>query len=89
MKIERFIWTDHAEHRLGDRGFQRLEVEQVIREGHRHRQPNRGDADWRIEGTRSDGRRFAVIYDHPALDDPGLVRVVSVWALRDASSPRF
>ena len=82
MEIERFIWTEHAELRLSDRGFSRLEVEQVVRDGHQARAVNRGDADWRIEGTRSDGRRFAVIYDHPAHGDPVVARIVSVWALR-------
>lgn len=85
MEIERFIWTDHAELRLSDRGLSRLEVEEVVRDGHQFREVNRGDADWRVYGTRSDGRRFAVIYDHPALDDLGLARIVSIWPLRDSA----
>ena len=87
MEIERFIWTDHAELRLGDRGLSSLEVEEVVREGQQIREVNRGDADWRVHGTRSDGRRFAVIYDHPALGDPGLARIVSTWPLRNLPNP--
>ena len=87
VEIEHLIWTDHAELRLSDRGLGRLEVEDVVRDGHQHREVNRGDADWRVHGTRSDGRRFAVIYDHPALDDPNLARIVSIWPLRDLSQP--
>lgn len=86
MKIERFIWTDHAELRLSDRGLSRLEVEEVVRDGHQFREVNCGDADWRVYGTRSDGRRFAVIYDHPALDDLGQARIVSIWPLRNLPS---
>jgi hypothetical protein len=83
--IQRITWTDHALLRLKDRGLSRMEVEELVRQGHRFRQVNRGDADWRLHGTRPDGRQFAVIYDHPALQDPGLARIVSVWPLRDSS----
>jgi hypothetical protein len=85
VEIERFIWTEHAERRLGQRGLTRLDVEAVVRDGHDSREINRGDADWRVYGARSDGRRFAVIYDHPAQADAGLARIVSVWPLREPS----
>jgi hypothetical protein len=62
-----------------------VEVEQAVRDGHFARAVNQGNADWRIEGARSDGRHFAVIYDHPALGDPTQARIVSVWALRNPS----
>jgi Domain of unknown function (DUF4258) len=83
MAVERFIWTEHAELRLGQRGLTRFEVEAVVREGHRSREVNRGDADWRVHGVRSDGRRFAVLYDHPATGDSQVARIVSIWPLRD------
>ncbi|HSS32091.1 MAG TPA: DUF4258 domain-containing protein [Solirubrobacterales bacterium] len=83
MAIERFLWTEHAERRLSQRAFSKAQVDEAIRDGHASRQINRGDADWRVYGTRSDGRRFAVIYDHPSLGDPTVARIVSVWALRD------
>jgi hypothetical protein len=34
VAIKRFVWTDHAELRLGERGLTRSEVEDAIREGH-------------------------------------------------------
>lgn len=80
--IERFIWTEHAERRMGQRGLSKAQVEEAIRSGHESRQINRGDADWRVYGTRSDGGRFAVIYDHPSLGDATVARVVSAWPLR-------
>jgi hypothetical protein len=83
VEIERFIWTDHAELRLGQRGLTRFEVEEAVREGHEIREANRGDADWRVYGTRSDGRRFAVVYDNPARSDAGAACVVSAWPLRE------
>ena len=83
MGIERFTWTEHAESRLSKRRLTRFEVESVVREGHRSREVNKGDASWRVHGERSDGRRFAVIYDHPAMGDSALARIVSVWPLRD------
>lgn len=82
MTIERFVWTDHAELRLGERGLTRHEVEEAIREGHSIREVNRGDADWRVYGARSDGRKFAVVYDNPVRGDASAVRVVSAWPLR-------
>lgn len=85
MEIERFIWTDHAELRLGQRGLTRFEVEEAVREGHEIRETNRGDADWRVYGTRSDGRRFAVVYDSPVRGDASAACVVSAWPLRGGS----
>lgn len=85
--IERFIWTEHAERRLGQRGLTRHDVEAVIRDDHESREINRGDADWRVYGARLDGRRFAVVYDHPAQGDATLARIVSVWPLRDSVQP--
>jgi len=82
MPIGRFIWTDHAELRLGQRGLTRFEVEEAVRDGHEIRERNRGDADWRIEGVRADGRRFVAIYDSPVRGDADTARVVSAWPLR-------
>jgi len=55
----------------------------VIRQEHAVRALNRGEADWRVYGVRLDGRKFAVVYDHPVLGDPTAARVVSAWVLRD------
>lgn len=85
MAIKRFAWTDHAELRLDERSLTRSEVEETIREGHPIREVNRGDADWRVYGTRSDGRKFAVVYDNPVGRDTGTARVVSAWPLRGNS----
>ena len=85
MAIERFVWTDHAELRLGERGLTRPEVEDAIREGHPIREPNRGDADWRVYGVRSDDRKFAAVYDSPIRGDVRTARVVSAWPLRGGS----
>lgn len=82
MAIERFVWTDHAELRLGERGLTRFEVEEAVREGHPVREVNQGDSDWRVYGVRSDGRRFAVVYDNPVRADTDAARVVSAWPLR-------
>ena len=82
MGINRFVWTDHAELRLGQRGLTRFEVEEAVREGHEIREPNRGDADWRVEGVRADGVKFAVVYDNPVQGDGGAACVVSAWPLR-------
>jgi hypothetical protein len=79
MAIERFIWTFHAEDKRARRLLDRSELERVIRDGHTDRQINRGRADWRIYGLLVDGRRFAVVYDHPHGDDQVAVRIVSVW----------
>jgi Domain of unknown function (DUF4258) len=80
--MERFIWTDHAAKRLSQRGLARAEVERAIRDGHEAREANRGEADWRIHGTRADGRDFAVIYDCPMGSDENAARIVSVWTVR-------
>jgi len=85
MAIKRFVWTGHAELRLGERGLTRSEVEDTVREGHPIREVNRGDANWRVYGMRSDGRRFTVVYDNPVGGDPGAARVVSAWPLRGDS----
>lgn len=81
--VKRIHWTSHALRRMAQRGLMREEVEGVIRQGHAARALNRGEADWRLYGVRSDGRRFAVVYDHPVLGDPTAARIVSVWVLRD------
>lgn len=49
MAIKRFVWTDHGELRLGERGLTRSEVEDAIREGHPMREVNQGDVDCRTE----------------------------------------
>ncbi len=79
MPIERFIWTTHAEDKRAKRLLDRSAVEQVIREGHAERRINRGEAEWRVDGLLTDGRRFAVVYDHPHRADHKAARIVSVW----------
>jgi hypothetical protein len=37
VEIERFVWTEHAEMRLGDRRLEASEIEQAIRDGHADR----------------------------------------------------
>ncbi|MEX0971845.1 MAG: hypothetical protein WDZ46_01130 [Solirubrobacterales bacterium] len=64
----------------------RFEVEGVVGDAHRSREVNKGDADWRVYGIRSDGRRFAILYDHPALGSAQVARIVSIWPLRDPKS---
>jgi hypothetical protein len=81
--VRRVYWTDHSLQRLAERGLTLEEVEVVVEEGHPARTLNRGEADWRLHGASSDGRRFAVVYDHPVLGDPTAARIVSVWVLRD------
>lgn len=82
MPIERFIWTDHALLRLEQRGLTRFEVEEAVREGHEIRHVNPGDADWRVEGVRTDGRRFVVVFDSPVREGDRAACVVSAWPLR-------
>jgi hypothetical protein len=77
--IERFDWTDHAEDRLRERKFDRINVERAIRLRHDERSRNHGRADWMVRGKKLDGRVFEVVYDHPAKADLGRVRIVSVW----------
>jgi hypothetical protein len=81
--VMRIDWTSHAQERVAQRGLSPGEVEEVIRQQHAVRALNRGEADWRLYGERPDGRRFAVIYDHPVLGDATAARVVSAWVLRD------
>jgi uncharacterized protein DUF4258 len=79
MEIERFVWTVHAQQRLGQRRLDRLEVEQAIRQGHDAREVNDGRAQWRVRGVTLQGASFEAIYDHPHDDDVTAVRIVSVW----------
>jgi hypothetical protein len=51
VAIKGFIWTDHAEQRLSERGLACAEVERAIGDGHEAREANRGEADWRVHGT--------------------------------------
>lgn len=81
MEIERFIWTEHAEFRRGQRRLGRSDVEQAIRDGHANRQVNDGRAEWLISGRTPDGIAFEAIYDHPHGSDQGTARIVSVWRL--------
>jgi len=84
VAIERFIWTLHAEDRAVERGLSHLDVEEVVSDGHRARQTNKGLGDWRVYGTRSDGQSFAVVYDQPVLGDDELARIVTIWRVRKA-----
>ncbi len=81
MEIERFVWTEHAEMRLGQRHLTVSEVEQAIRNGHGDRQVNDGRAEWLVSGATADGTTFEAIYDYPHGDDAATVRIVSVWRL--------
>lgn len=88
MSIGRITWTDHAELRLGERGLTRFEVEEAVRDSDDGREANRGDADWRIEGVRADGRKFVVVYDCPIKGDESVACVVSAWPSRRARRSR-
>jgi hypothetical protein len=77
--IERFVWTDHARMRLGERRLDASEIEQAIRDRHDERKVNDGRAEWLVGGTTEDGSDFEAIYDHPHGDDDAAVRIVSVW----------
>jgi hypothetical protein len=79
--IKRIYRTAHAELRLAQRGLSSDEIDRAIREG--EREVNPGEADWRTYGVRHDGRRFAVLFDHPVLGDPAAARVVTAWLMRD------
>ena len=81
MEIERFVWTEHAEMRLGQRRLTVSDVEQAIRDGHIDRKVNDGRAEWLVSGKTGDGTAFEAIYDHPHGDDEAAVRIVSVWRL--------
>lgn len=85
MAIERFVWTEHAELRLGERGLTRSEVEDAIRDGHPVRAVNRGDADWRVYGVRSDGPKFAVVYHNPVREDASVAHRQRVAPARKQS----
>jgi hypothetical protein len=69
-------------------GAAQSEVQAAVRDAHSLREPNRGEADWRVHGLRANGRRFAVIYDHPVQGQRNTVRIVSVWTLRSAVGPQ-
>jgi hypothetical protein len=79
VPIERFIWTIHAERMRRRRLLDRYELERAIRNGHRDRRANYGDADWLIDGLLIDGRHFEIVYDHPHRNDQSAVRIVSAW----------
>jgi hypothetical protein len=81
MAIERFVWSSHAILRLDQRHLTQSDVEQAIRDGHRGRQVNDGQADWLIEGMTAYGVRFEAVYDHPVGDDETTARIVSAWRL--------
>ncbi|MGV1047294.1 MAG: DUF4258 domain-containing protein [Solirubrobacterales bacterium] len=81
MGIERFVWTDHARMRLGQRRLEATEVEQAIKHGHAKRKENDGRAEWLVSGVMVNGTAFEAIYDHPHGDDDAAVRIVSVWRL--------
>ena len=81
MEIERFIWTEHAEMRLGERRLTAADVERAIRDGHVNRQVNDGRAQWLVSGQTEDGTVFEAIYDHPHGDDESAARIVSAWRL--------
>jgi hypothetical protein len=81
VEIERFVWIEHAEMRLGQRRLTAADVEQAIRDGHLDRQVNDGRAEWLVSGKTADGTAFEAIYDHPHGDDETAVRIVSVWRL--------
>lgn len=81
VEIERFIWTEHAEMRLGQRRLTAADVEQAIRDEHVNRQVNDGRAEWLVSGKTADGTTFEAIYDHPHGADEAAVRIVSVWRL--------
>lgn len=85
MAIDHFIWTNHAILRIRQRGLTRFEIEDAVKAGHRSRRINRGDVDWRVEGTLADGRRFVVIYDCPAEGNRRTARIVSAWLVRDGA----
>lgn len=67
--------------RLDQRHLTRSDVEQAIRDGHRGRQVNDGQADWLVEGMTTHGVRFEAVYDHPVGADKTTARIVSAWRL--------
>lgn len=81
VRIERFVWTEHAEMRLRQRWLDASDVQDAIRDGHGGRRVNYGRADWLISAETADGTAFEAIYDHPHRGDVAAVRIVSVWRL--------
>jgi hypothetical protein len=79
MKIERFLWTEHALGRLDERHLTRADIEQAIRDGHDRREVNHGQADWLLAATTTAGVAFEAIYDHPAHGQQSTIRIVSAW----------
>lgn len=65
MGIKRFIWTEHAEMRLGQRRLTASAVEDAIRDGHANRQVNDGRAAWLVSGETVDGTSFEAIRPPP------------------------
>ncbi|HWX45298.1 MAG TPA: DUF4258 domain-containing protein [Solirubrobacteraceae bacterium] len=85
MSIERFIWTEHALDRCRRRWIDRADMERAVYRGHDERKHNDGEADWLVQGLAADGRRFALVYDHPVGHDHSAALIVSVWILRQES----
>jgi len=83
MKIERFLWTEHALERLDERHLTRADVEHAISHGHDRREVNHGQADWLLTTTTAAGVAFEAIYDHPAHGQQSTVRIVSAWRALD------
>ena len=81
MAINRFVWTEHARARLGERRLDAGDVERAISERHADREVNDGRAEWLVTGVTGDGTPFEAIYDHPHGNDDTAVRIVSVWRL--------
>jgi hypothetical protein len=73
-KIDRFVWTTHADERLLQRGLTRERVEGAIQALHPIREANDGEASWRV-----DAGTFIVVYEHPHADDGGAARIISAW----------
>ena len=70
-------WTLHAVEKARQLGFSRSDVETALLEGHRNRQRNPGQAQWRVLAGR-----LAIAYEHPDHDDPLVARVVTIWRRR-------
>jgi uncharacterized protein YuzE len=62
VKIERFVWTEHAEMRLHERRLDAAEIEQAIKNRHSAREVNDGRAEWLVSGDTADGTAFEAIY---------------------------
>jgi len=85
MPIERFIWTEHALDRCRRRFLDRTDLERAVRRAHDERRHNDGEADWLVHGLAADGRRFAIVYDHPVGEDHRAALIVSLWELGQQS----